>query len=57
VHLIQMLGRRETRLTQAEQRDAVRQVLREKKIEQDTDAWGQEVRARAYVEYRDPPQS
>jgi peptidyl-prolyl cis-trans isomerase SurA len=57
VHLIQVLGRREAKLTQIEQREAAREVLREKKIEQNTEAWVQEVRARAYVEYREPPQS
>ncbi|MEJ8812091.1 peptidylprolyl isomerase [Variovorax ureilyticus] len=57
VHLIQVTDRRETKLTQVEQREAARAVLREKKIEQNTDTWAQEVRARAYVEYREPPQS
>jgi len=57
VHLIQVQDRRETKLTQVEQREAARAVLREKKIEQNSDTWAQEVRARAYVEYREPPQS
>jgi len=57
VHLIQVLDRRDTKLTQVEQREAARAVLREKKIEQNTETWAQEVRARAYVEYREPPQS
>lgn len=57
VHLIQVLDRRDTKLTQVEQREAARAVLREKKIEQNTDTWAQEVRARAYVEYREAPQS
>jgi len=57
VHLIQVQGRREAKLSQAEQREAVRAVLREKKVEQATETWAQEVRARAYVEYREPPQS
>lgn len=57
VHLIQVLGRRETKLSQAEQREAARTVLREKKIEEAFSTWVQEVRARAYVEYREPPQS
>ncbi len=57
VHLIQVLDRRETKLSQAEQREAARAILREKKIEQNTETWAQEVRARAYVEYREPPQS
>jgi peptidyl-prolyl cis-trans isomerase SurA len=57
VHLIQVQGRREAKLSQAEQREAARAVLREKKVEQATETWAQEVRARAYVEYREPPQS
>lgn len=57
VHLILVEGRREAKLTQTEQREAARAVLREKKIQQATETWAQEVRARAYVEYRDPPQT
>ncbi|MGO4393609.1 peptidylprolyl isomerase [Variovorax sp. M-6] len=57
VHLIQVVGRREAKLSQAEQREAARTVLREKKVEQATETWAQEVRARAYVEYREPPQT
>jgi len=57
VHLIQVTGRREAKPSQAEQREAARAVLREKRVEEATVTWAQEVRARAYVEYRDPPQS
>lgn len=57
VHLIQVEGRRETKLTQAEQRDAVRAQLREKKLDEAYETWAQELRARAYVEYRESPQS
>jgi peptidyl-prolyl cis-trans isomerase SurA len=57
VHLIQVVARREAKLSQAEQREAARAVLREKKINDAFETWAQEVRARAYVEYRDPPQS
>lgn len=57
VHLILVEGRREAKLTQTEQREAARAVLREKKIQQATETWAQEVRTRAYVEYREPPQS
>jgi len=55
VHLIQVEARRDVKLTTAEQREAVRAMLREKKIQQATDTWTQETRARAYVEYRDAP--
>lgn len=57
VHLIQVEQRREAKLSQAEQRDAARAVLREKRMEEAYNTWVQEVRGRAYVEYREPPQS
>jgi peptidyl-prolyl cis-trans isomerase SurA len=56
VHLIQLLERRETRLNPREQREMVRQMVRQKKIEDAYAIWAQELRGRAYVEYRDPPQ-
>lgn len=56
VHLIQLLERREARLTQREQRDMVRDAVREKKLDEAFATWIQETRARAYVEYRDAPQ-
>ena len=57
VHLIQVVARRDAKLSQAEQREAARAVLRQKKIAEATETWAQEVRARAYVEFREPPQS
>ncbi|RYF70818.1 MAG: hypothetical protein EOO22_13650 [Comamonadaceae bacterium] len=57
VHLIQVVARRETNLTQAQQRDLARIELRDKKITEAYETWAQETRARAYVEYREPPQS
>lgn len=56
VHLIQLLERREAKLTQREQRDMVRDTVREKKLDEAYATWAQELRGRAYVEYRDPPQ-
>lgn len=56
IHLIQLLERREAKLNQREQRDMVRSIVRENKLEQAFSTWAQEARARAYVEYRDPPQ-
>ena len=55
VHLIEVVGRREAKLSQTEQREAARAVLREKKMDDAFDTWAQEVRARAYVEFRQPP--
>jgi peptidyl-prolyl cis-trans isomerase SurA len=56
VHLIQLQERREQRLSQREQREVARQAVRMKKTEDAYATWAQEVRGRAYVEYRDPPQ-
>jgi len=56
VHLIQVLERRTTRLSPREHRETVRSMLREKKLEEAYSAWAQEVRGRAYVEYREAPQ-
>jgi len=55
-HLIQVLERREVPLSVREQREMVRTQLREKKIEELYAAWVEELRGRAYVELRDPPQ-
>lgn len=55
VHLIQLLERRTAALSERDQRELVRNMLREKKIDEVFVTWAQEVRARAYVELRDPP--
>jgi len=55
VHLVQVLARREAPITERELRDLVRNTLREKKYDETYQLWAQEVRGRAYIEYRDPP--
>jgi peptidyl-prolyl cis-trans isomerase SurA len=55
VHLIQVLERRQQKLSPAELREIARNILREKKIEEAYVTWAEEARGRAYVEYRDPP--
>jgi peptidyl-prolyl cis-trans isomerase SurA len=55
-HLIQLLERREVQLSIREQREMVRTQLREKKIEELYSAWVEELRGRAYIELRNPPQ-
>jgi len=55
-HLIQVMERREVPLSIREQREMVRTQLREKKIEELYSAWVEELRGRAYIELRDPPQ-
>ena len=56
VHLIQVLERREAPISERELRDMTRNGLREKKFDETYQLWAQEVRGRAYVEYRDAPQ-
>ena len=55
MHLVQVLARREAPITERELRDLVRNSLREKKYDETYQLWAQEVRGRAYIEYRDPP--
>lgn len=56
VHLIQVLERREVPLTDKEKREIARREVRERKADEALRAWLQDVRGRAYVEYREPPQ-
>jgi peptidyl-prolyl cis-trans isomerase SurA len=56
VHLIQVLERRQAKLSEREQREVARNALREKKLDEAYLQWAQEVRGRAYVELREPPQ-
>lgn len=56
VHLIQLLERRQAALSPREQREVVRNLLRERKMDEAYVRWAQEVRGRAYVELREPPQ-
>jgi len=56
VHLIQVLARREAPITERELRELVRNTLRDNKYDETYQIWAQELRGRAYVEYRDPPQ-
>jgi len=56
VHLIQLLERRQSTMSQREQREVVRNLLRERKLDEAYAQWAQEVRGRAYVELREPPQ-
>nr|WP_284213633.1 peptidylprolyl isomerase [Comamonas jiangduensis] len=56
VHLIQLVDRRQATLTPREQREMLRDVVREEKLEKAHANWLQELRGQAYVEYREPPQ-
>ena len=55
VHLIRVDARREHTLSGAEQRQLARNVLRERKADEQYENWVRELRARAWVEYREPP--
>ena len=54
-HLIKVIERRTVQLSQREQREAVRAILREQKLGDAYALWVQDLRARAYVEMREPP--
>ena len=56
VHLIQLDERRQATLDARQEREKARTLLREKKYEEAAAEWTRELRARAYVELRDPPQ-
>ena len=56
VHLIQLMERRDVPLTLREQREQVRALLREKRLDETYATWAQDLRGRAYVELREPPQ-
>ncbi|MCW5644065.1 MAG: peptidylprolyl isomerase [Rhodoferax sp.] len=55
VHLIRVDGRRTVELSVREQRESVRALLREKKLEEAYQSWSRELRSRAYVDLREPP--
>jgi peptidyl-prolyl cis-trans isomerase SurA len=56
VHLIQVLERRRVDLDPQQTREAVRNELRAIRFEEAYTTWAQDIRARAFVDYRDPPQ-
>ena len=56
VHLIQVVERRQQPVDRKQQREIARNVLRERKFDAAYQEWAREIRARAYVEMREPPQ-
>jgi peptidyl-prolyl cis-trans isomerase SurA len=56
LHLIQVQERRTVAPDTKQLRDQARQALRERKFEDAYVEWVREVRGRAYVEFREPPQ-
>jgi peptidyl-prolyl cis-trans isomerase SurA len=55
VHLIQVIERRDVELSTKEVRDQARAALREQKFEAAYQEWAKDLRARAYIEMREPP--
>jgi peptidyl-prolyl cis-trans isomerase SurA len=56
VHLIRLEERRQAALSEREQRDMARELVREQKADDAINAWTEEVRSRAFVELREAPQ-
>jgi peptidyl-prolyl cis-trans isomerase SurA len=56
VHLIQVVERRDTALDPKDVREQARNMLREQKFEQAYLDWAKDLRLRAYIEMREPPQ-
>ena len=56
VHLIQLVERRRVELSQREIREAARNQLKESRYEAAFANWAQEIRGKAFVEFREPPQ-
>ncbi len=56
VHLIQLVERRRVDLDPRQLREVVRNELREKRYNETFTTWAQDLRARAFVEFRDAPQ-
>ncbi len=56
VHLIEVTDRRNAPMSDQEQRTMARSALREKKLDEAYATWVQDIRGRAYVEMREPPQ-
>lgn len=57
LHLIQLIDRRQITLDARQQREQARNLLREQKFDQAFAEWLRDLRGRAYIELRDPPQA
>lgn len=56
MHLIQVLERRQVAVDMKQVREQARNVLREQKFEEAYNEWARDLRSKAYVEMREPPQ-
>jgi peptidyl-prolyl cis-trans isomerase SurA len=52
-HLIQVLERKSDDASKERQRNAARNVIRERKMQEAAEDWARQVRDRAYVEFRE----
>ena len=52
-HLIEVLERKSDDQSKERARNAARQVIRDRKLEEATEDWSRQVRDRAYVEFRE----
>lgn len=55
-HLMQVTDRREAKLDERQQRELATNALKERKFDSTYEEWAREIRQRAYVEMREPPQ-
>jgi peptidyl-prolyl cis-trans isomerase SurA len=51
--LIEVLERKSDDASKERERNAARQVIRERKLQEATEDWARQVRDRAYVEFRE----
>ena len=56
VHILEVTERRRVAVPENEQRELARAALREQKLDETYERWTDEVRGRAYVEMREPPE-
>jgi len=56
VHILEVTERRRVAVPEKEQRELARAALREQKLDETYERWTDEVRGRAYVEMREPPE-
>ena len=56
VHILEVTDRRKVAVPEKEQREMARVALREKRLDESYERWVEDVRGRAYVEMREPPE-
>ena len=56
VHILEVTDRRQVAVPEKEQREMARAALREKRLDESYERWVEDIRGRAYVEMREPPE-